>query len=69
MFVDFFIDYIGPPQLCSLLRVDEIILEDIVQSPLNMCPYGVYSLILTEPHTDQTQGSDQEEEPNNTHIP
>jgi hypothetical protein len=33
-----------------------LIFEDVVQSLLYMCPYDVFSLILTEPHTNQTRG-------------
>ena len=45
-------------QLCSLLSLEYLmIFKDALESLLNMCLYGVCSLILTEPHTNQMQVS------------
>ena len=33
--------------------------EDIMQSLLDTCPYGVCAVILSKPHTNQIQVSDQ----------
>ena len=56
MFVGFLSEYIyRSSPLCSVLSVEYLLVfEDVVQSLLNMCFYDVYSLILTEPHTNQT---------------
>ena len=41
--------------MCSILSVEKLVLfEDaIVQRLLDMCLYGVWSLILTKPYTNQ----------------
>ena len=41
-------------QLCSFLNVEWFIkFENVVHFLLNMCMYGVCSLILTKPHINQ----------------
>ena len=54
MLVDFLIGYVGLPNCVSILCVGWLLMfEDVVQSLLRMCLYGVCSLILTKPHTNQ----------------
>ena len=57
MVVDFWIRYIRSSHMCSLLNVEWLLIyEDVVQSLLNMCVYDVWSLIITESHTNQLEG-------------
>ena len=57
-------------QLCSLWSLERFLRnQEVVQSSLNMCLYGVCPLILTEPHTDQTLESNQEIQPYTIHPP
>ena len=51
MFVNFLTASIHSPPNCIHGEVDKI--EDKVQPLLNICLYGVCSLILTKPHTNQ----------------
>ena len=51
MFVDFLTWVL--PVVFTIERRVVINKWDVVQSLLNMCLYDIYSLILTEPHTDQ----------------
>ena len=61
MFVDFLTKYIGPPKMCLMLTVEQLIrFKYMVQYLLNMCLYDVYSLILTRPQINQIEVVDQE---------
>ena len=68
MFIDSLIGYTCPSQLYSLLSVKPLTFVDVVWYFLIMCLCDVFSLIITEPHTDQIHGSDEENDPLKTHL-
>ena len=54
-----YIQYSRSSRVCSLLSVESLLMfEDVGRSLLNLCLFDVFSLILTEPHTDQIKRSD-----------